>query len=449
MKNHVSIFVLFIVLFSITCSQAFSIEISLRAGGSKLLYDKRYYNELFAQKSPLIPSINLKLGWQDYSKSRYAELCHHPEFGIVVGADLVGIAKPADGSLGVGNLYSLYGYFDRPWVRTKGWDFGYSAGWGLGFCFNRLFNNITNPSNEMISSPVMWHASLGLQAHYAIHDKHVIGIGFYFNHYSNGALKFRNRGYNGFELALSYGINDLDGRRAAKSSVLTDTTTTINEQYVLPRDTSLQTKRQKPKWLAMYGDEYRRGFQFDVQVSGGVMSVEAVFDNTELRTGIGVNEYRFKCAVQTDCLYKYCRTQASGIGIDLFFTPFSNLIADNYQQYKAQQAANNGETYTRTYMNYKQATSADYKDPDKIIFFPVSVGISLRHEFSYRNLTTGVGVGFYLYHNDGIAQNKISYQLVSLKYHFPKLGDTYAGIVLKAHKFMAAECVQFCIGKRF
>lgn len=60
-----------------------------------------------------------------------------------------------------------------------------------------------------------------------------------------------------------------------------------------------------------------------------------------------------------------------------------------------------------------------------------------------------VGVGRYLYDNDGLARNKILYQLVNMKYHFPQFNDLYVGMVLKAHKFMAAECVQYCVGIRF
>ena len=80
---------------------------------------------------------------------------------------------------------------------------------------------------------------------------------------------------------------------------------------------------------------------------------------------------------------------------------------------------------------------------------PVSYGISILHELSYRNFSTMVGLGRYLHHNDGLARNKILYQLVTVKYYFPDMADMYTGIVLKAHKFKAAESIQVCVGKRF
>jgi hypothetical protein len=60
-----------------------------------------------------------------------------------------------------------------------------------------------------------------------------------------------------------------------------------------------------------------------------------------------------------------------------------------------------------------------------------------------------VGVGRYLHHHDGLARNKAFYQLVTVKYRFPQLGNMYTGIILKAHKFKAAECIQICVGKEF
>ena len=109
--------------------------------------------------------------------------------------------------------------------------------------------------------------------------------------------------------------------------------------------------------------------------------------------------------------------QLKGTGVDLVVTPFCDQIAEHDGR---------GEAYD-----------------------PVSYGISILHELSYRNFSTMVGLGRYLHHHDGLARNKILYQLVTVKYYFPQLADMYTGIVLKAHKFKAAESIQVCIGKRF
>ena len=359
-------------------------NVSLYFGENKTLYDSRYYGALFGEGiAPTFPTFDVKIGWADYSSSQYASLCKHPEVGVGFQFDGVGDIKTASGP-GIGNIYSIYGYLDRPIISAGRFSLGYSGEFGLAFMFNKRFDPVVNPNVVIISSPVNNHISLGLQASYDITPRYDVGLGFFFNHTSNGAVYFPNTGLNAFELALRLGMhNPAHGQEAEREVV---------------------------------DDGFKRGFQFGVQASCGIMSNEAKFDRY-IEEGVWVNDHYPKYSFEVNALYRYCRTQASGLGFDLFVTPFCAEIAANDGR---------GESYD-----------------------PVSVGISVLHEFSYRNFSTMVGVGRYLHHNDGIARNKILYQLVSMKYTFPQLANMYAGVVLKAHKFMAAESIQLCIGKRF
>lgn len=359
-------------------------NVSLYFGENKTLYDSRYYGALFGEGiAPMFPTFDVKVGWSDYSSSPYAALCKHPEVGVGFQFDGTGDIIPASGP-GMGNLYSIYGYIDRPIISAGRFKLGYSGEFGLAFMFNKRFDPVINPNFIIISSPVNNHISLGLQASYDITPRYDVGLGFFFNHTSNGAVNFPNKGLNAFELALRLGMhNPARGSEAEREVV---------------------------------DDGFKRGFQFAVQASCGIMSNEAKFDRY-IEEGVWVNDHYPKYSFEVNALYKYCRTQASGLGVDLFVTPFCDEIAANNGR---------GETYD-----------------------PVSVGVAFLHEFSYRNFATMVGVGKYLHHNDGIARGKSLYQLVSMKYTFPQLADMYAGIVLKAHKFMAAESIQLCIGKRF
>lgn len=376
------------------CVFAEAQNVTVRFGESKLLYDNRYYPELFGPQSPVIPSLNVKLGWEDHSDTPFAAICNHAEYGIGFNVDMLGTASVANGP-GIGNIYSVYGYIDRPWLRVGRFSFGYTAGWGLGLCFNNLYDQVSNPWNIMISFPVNAHATLGVQSRYAFSDSYDVGLGLWFNHYSNGAINFQNKGYNGFELGVSIGKKD--------------------PRYAVAR--RVENLNKTVATNVKYHDGFRPHFQFDLQATAGVMAVEAYFDHTQEETGIGENLRKMKYAFEADCLYKYCRTHASGLGFDMFVTPFCELIAASNGR---------GESYD-----------------------PVSVGISALHEFCFHDLTVMVGVGRYLYDNDGLARNKILYQLVNMKYHFPQFNDLYVGMVLKAHKFMAAECVQYCFGIRF
>ena len=360
-------------------------DFSVYAGRSKTLYDGRYYPDLFGEGvAPSFNTFDVRLGWTDYTSSPFASILKHPEMGVGFQLDNLA-AIPAANGPGMGNIYSLYGYFDRPLLVFGGFCFRYSGEFGLGFMFSNRYDPVKNPWNVVISTPVNAHISLGLQAQYAISQRFDAGIGFFFNHHSNGAVSFPNYGLNAFELALRLGM------KAQRSE---------SDLHRTPED-----------------DGFKRGFQFGVQVSSGIMSNEANYWRSIEEEGVWVNDRYFKYSFEVNALYRYCRTHATGLGFDLFVTPFCDKIAEHDGR---------GETYE-----------------------PLSYGISILHEMSYRHFSTMVGLGRYLHHNDGLARNKILYQMVTVKYYFPQAADLYTGLILKAHKFKAAESIQLCIGKRF
>ena len=373
------------LLLTASAGSASAQNISFYAGRSKTLYDSRYYPDIFGENvAPTFPTFDLKLGWTDYGTSPYASICKHPEVGIGLQVDALRCVQVVNGP-GMANIYSLYGYIDRPLFTLGGFSLGYSGEFGAGFMFNRRYDPVSNPWNVIISAPVNAHISLGVQAQYAVTPRYDAGIGFFFNHPSNGAISFPNYGLNAFELALRVGM------RAPRSE---------------------EELRREPA-----DDGFKRGFKFGVQVSGGIMSNEAEFWRSIEDEGVWVNDLYPKYSFGANALYRYCRTHATGLGFDLFVTPFCDRIAESDGR---------GERYS-----------------------PLSYGFSVLHELSYYNFSTMIGLGRYLKHNDGLARNKNLYQLVTVKYYFPQMADLYTGIVLKAHKFKAAESIQICIGKRF
>ena len=362
-------------------------NITLRGGASTTLYDKKYFPDLYGEGvNPVFASFGARLGWQDFSGSAISEFCNHPELGIGVQVDALAAFK-TDKSPGIGNIYSLYGYFDRPLIVAGHFRFGYTLGAGIGCSFSRLFDPQHNPANRLLSLPVNARISLGLQAKYDVSPRYYIGTGVYFNHTSNGAVKFPNRGVNAFELSLFAGMKKRPGN--------VGWTGTVTEEE----------------------ESFRRRFRLDLQLTGGIMSNEAYFYHRLEQDGVSDNAYRFKWSLSAIGLYQYSRMHATGLGIDMFVTPFCDEIA----RYDGRETA----------------------------YSPVSVGISLQHEMRYGHLALMPGLGRYLYDNDGLARNKKYYQTVTLRYHMPELAGVFVGCVLKAHKFMAAESVQLCLGKRF
>lgn len=355
--------------------------VTFRGGASTMLYDEKYFPGLYGEGiSPVFPSFGARLGWQDLSGSPVAAFCNNPELGVGLQVDALAAYRTAQ-SPGIGNIYSLYGYFDRSVIVAGPFSLGYTMGLGTGLSFKNLYGN--NPANWLLSIPANVRISLGLHAKVFVSKRFFVGAGAYFNHTSNGAVQFPNRGVNAFEFSLLAGMKNRP------------------ETAPAPRE----------------DDGFRRRFVFEVQLTGGVMSNEVYFEHRLEKDGVWDNVHRFKWSLQGAALYQYSRMHASGLGADMFVTPFCDEIA----RYDGRDTA-----YT-----------------------PVSVGISILHEARYRNLALMVGLGRYLYDNDGLARNKKYYQLVNIRYHLPVLGGSFVGIVLKAHKFRAAESVQLSIGKRF
>lgn len=115
-------------------------NVSVYVGRSKTLYDSRYYPALFGKDvAPSFPTFDLKFGWTDHSTSPYASIRKHPEVGIGFQLDALSTIKAANGP-GMGNIYSIYGYIDRPLLVLGGFSLGYSGEFGVGLMFNNRFN---------------------------------------------------------------------------------------------------------------------------------------------------------------------------------------------------------------------------------------------------------------------------------------------------------------------
>ena len=59
----------------LACVQVSAQNISFRGGASRLLYDGRYFPELYGEGvSPIVPSFDLKIGWGGDKDSPYANV---------------------------------------------------------------------------------------------------------------------------------------------------------------------------------------------------------------------------------------------------------------------------------------------------------------------------------------------------------------------------------------
>jgi len=103
-----------------------------------------------------------------------------------------------------GNSFAGYGFIDIPLKWHKTYSFNYSIGAGLAF-LTKHFDKKDNYYNIAIGSTL--NAFINIGFHYSFYfNKFQINTGFSFTHYSNGAWKKPNLGFNIPTLKLGVGL---------------------------------------------------------------------------------------------------------------------------------------------------------------------------------------------------------------------------------------------------
>jgi len=374
-------------------------SLTFRAGESVVSVDQRGDgNQIMAGAFPVCTTLDAKIGWYDTSGSVFSYLYKQPQYGIGTSVELLDLCRYTENGY-MSNIYNVYGFVDRPMIRTDLLTFQYTLELGAGFT-SGVWDPVTNAGNQVVGSIMTAHLGLGLEVLFNLPHNQELGIGLYYIHNSNGSTRMPNRGYNGIELAANYKYNFREKPAPITVEALKDTTKA--RAAMSPRLT------------------YGKGFNVDVYASGSVscLASEHYFKNCK-----NCSVYpRF--AFGADVMYRYARRFGSGLGVDVFYTPKS--VSDKLEQL-------NDELYSGSEHNYQ----------------PVSAGLCAIQEFYYRNLTFRMGMGIYLYNRDGFNYNRITYQTMALRYYIPKAGNIFVGLGLKAHRFTMADCIQMTVGKRF
>ena len=388
-------------------------SLSVRFGGSAVCLDQREATiagktldgTVMAGSFPVCPTFNAKIGWYDTSGSVFSSLYRQPQYGIGTSVEFLDLCRytktdrnaVSDRGGYLSNIYNIYGFVDRPMVRTDRMNFQYTLELGPGFSTG-IWDPQTNVSNQVMGSVMTIHVGLGLEALFALRDRSEVGVGLYYIHNSNGSTCLPNRGYNGIEIAANYKINCRRRPVPAAAGAL--------------RDTSRARMALSPRTT------YGKGFSIDAYASG---SMSAITNEHYLEGCKGCPVYpRF--AFGADVTYRYARRFSSGVGVDVFWTPES-LTA------KLEEV--NGALFE---------TEVDYA--------PVSVGLAAIQEFHYRNLSFRLGLGAYAYNRDGFNYRHLAYQTIALRYYVPRAGNMFVGIGLKTHRFTMADCLQLTLGVR-
>lgn len=293
-----------------------------------------------------------------------------------------GMAKEVNYDSHLGNTFSLYGQFYRPFFRHKHFETAYSFSFGLGYS-SLKYNKQNDIDNELIGSHILIYFGAGLYATYHLTHQWGIRAGLELVHHSNGALYRPNKGSNvvGPSVGLVY-----------------------EHSYKLLVNTAHPCFYQ-PFQCYCY-------LNFAVGIGAKTMLED--WQLTQFYTPSTSLNYRKEnfhiytaYSLQADVMYRYARRWASGMGVDLFYGTYAEHIAqlDVLQGYHLKHS-------------------------------PWSLGIAAKHEVFYHNLSLNISLGYYLHRymgHNALANEAKYYERIGFNYTFPCLQGFKVGFNVKAH----------------
>lgn len=297
-----------------------------------------------------------------------------------------GKLQPVDFDSRLGNTLSFNTVFYRPIVRSKRWEAGYSLSAGIGYSHTK-YNKNTSPDNEFIGSRWLIYFAASAYAAWHIDRNWAVRGSLDFYHHSNGALNRPNKGSNTIGPAVSL-------------------------MYV-PYYDSIVGGRRKYR-----GGKFDKYFYVNITAGVGGKVLNEDWQLTQFRTDPDDPDYRrgrfhFYTAYsfQADCMCRYARRWASGLGFDVFYGTYADRVA-----------------------------AIDESNGVQMKHSPWSAGVAAKHQVFYHNWSLAMSFGVYLYRHMGENASIIEapyYERIGLHYAFPVLGGIELGVNVKAHKTKA------------
>lgn len=314
--------------------------------------------------------------------------------------------EPADYLSSLGDIFTLYTFFERPIVNKPTWSVDYRLDVGAGYSSHR-YDRLHNIDNVLIGSHWLIYYGMGVHGTYYFAPQWGLRVGLEFAHHSNGALRKPNKGANfygpmfGIVYRDTEGTEELSWRRRVNHFI--GGNDMGGSLYAADRT---HARRPTLGGKPIYG-RVAVGVGAKAQLEG-YSSDPNVPIHPEVNTHDGKSRFYMNYTVQADLMCRYARRWSSGVGLDLYYS----MEAHRLKQIDG------------------QSGHADAKHS------PWSVGIAGKHEVHYGNLSLNMALGLYLYREMGRAvrvENKPYYERVGLKYSIPGAGGLFVGGNVKAH----------------
>ena len=310
----------------------------------------------------------------------------------------------ADYDSRMGNVLTVYGFFERPLLRKQRWLVDYRLNFGVSYC-NHPYSPGNNVDNELIGSRWGIYVGMGVHGTYFFHPQWGVRAGLEFAHNSNGGMNRPNKGAN--LLAPMLGIVYREKQSTQMPNVSTNKVGS-DEEFL-----------QKSGIKKLY-------FTAAVGVGGKVLLEDWLY--TQFNVPTDDKDYRTphfrlrpQYSAQFDMMYRYAHRWASGVGADVFYSSGAKRIEnlDEYYGYNLHHS-------------------------------PWSVGLAAKHEAFYGNLSLNLSLGFYLFRrmgNTAKTEEKPYYERIGVKYTFPQWHGLFLACNVKAH-FTKADYTEVIVGVR-
>ncbi len=299
----------------------------------------------------------------------------------------------------LGCVVAIYGSFLRDLYRSPRWRIGYKMGNGLGIA-SRPYRTGGNADNEVIGSRWNIFLNLGWYAKFAVSPRLEASIGLDYIHFSNSALDRPNKGAN--NVGLTAGLTYYPAAQQPAPPVRRSHERYAAHRFYVEAAAGWAGKTLQDEWVKHYWTDAP--------------------DAPRYRTSRFTIHHAFTALVAP--MYRYSRRYASGLGLDYTYAAYASRLAKLDSE--------RGQT------GYAHSRHV--------------VGLTLRHEVFFRQLSLAMGLGVYLHRKMGYTADvdeKPYYETIGLRWNLPRTGGRlFLGYHVKAH-FTKADCMQLYVGWRF
>ena len=329
--------------------------------------------------------LDFRVGWQtdDFARDIFECSFRYPQygFGYYMG-NMNRIILGDDEQTGFGKPAALYAFFASPMIRRNQITVNYELSLGFSYNFN-AYDPQSRPYNVLVGSDKNAYINIRFSTEFALSGYSTIGLGFSFQHFSNGSYQKPNKGINLMSGNLTYQIGTY--------------------------------KNREKSYQRFPFEPYQSSWEWQIFWANGVRMIDADFDLNEPQKG-----KRWYCTTVSSAVLKQTSHRRKfGIGLDFFYFDWGQHVV----KYRASWEGIEAKTHLS----------------DNLAF-----GAYLAHEVGYKKIWFHTHLGFYLASRVGDDPvHPWIYERVGLKYQITQ--HLTLGLSIKAH-LTKADYTEWTIG---